>query len=386
MRGAGVAARRQAFRRTALGLSLWAVAVLLNGCAGLWGGGPPSWVVSGTSKEFPPEQFLTGIGQADNRQEAADRAYAAVARVFKSEVTAQAKDWESYLQFENRGTTTTERRVTLDHFATISTDKVLESVRELSAWRDDKTGQFYILAGMNRAQGAAVVQAKMGELDDAVDTKVREARQSADKLIKLRSLRRAIKDLVLRETYNADLRIIRASGQGSAASYRVPELTAELEQFLAKQVTIGVVVSGLQAEPVRRAVIEGLLREGLPVLDRLPEPAPAGAASAEDRPLELIVKGTVRIWGTNVSDPRFRFARWCSDFVVLEADRQRVVGAVSRSGREGHLTEGEAAAKALRVMQQEVTTELSKTLAGYIAGDTEPPNQLPPAACPRGEG
>ncbi|MBI3603651.1 MAG: hypothetical protein HY205_04300, partial [Nitrospirae bacterium] len=62
---------------------------------------------------------------------------------------------------------------------------------------------------------------------------------------------------------------------------------------------------------------------------------------------------------------------------------QRMVGAVSRAGKEGHLTDGEASAKAIRVMQQEVTSDLAKTLAGYVYGEVDPAGTMPPAACPK---
>ena len=354
----------------------------LAGCAWFGQGKPPAWIL-GPSKDYPPDQYLTGVGQADAQNTANDRAYGAVAKIFKAEVSAQARDWESFLQFENRGTTSVERRLTLDHVTNVSTDKVLENVRIMAGWADEKTGQHYALAVMNRAQAGTAMLGRIGEMDDQVETELKEYRQAQDKLVKLRHLRRAIKTLVLREAHNADLRIIRASGQGAVSSYKVAELTAELEQFLAANISVAVDVTGTQSEPVRRAVMEGLLREGLPVTAAAPA---TGANGKAGEPLELLAKGTVRLWPANVPDPRFRYVRWCSDFVVLESGSQRVVGAVSRSGKEGHLTDGEASAKAVRIMQQELTSELAKTLAGYVYGDVEAPTSVPPAACPRDEG
>lgn len=374
-------------RFTIIACSLFTL-LTLGGCAWVGQNKPPAWIL-GPSKDYPPDQYLTGVGQADAQDAANDRAYGAVAKIFKAEVNAQARDWESFLQFENRGTTAVERRLTLDHVTNVSTDKVLENVRIMAGWSDDKTGQHYALAVMNRAQAGTAMLGRIGELDDTVEAELKEFRQAQDKLAKLRHLRRAIKSLVLREAHNADLRIIRQSGQGAASTYKVAELTAELEQFMATNLAISVNVTGTQAEPVRRAVMEGLIREGLPVLATpLVQAATNGQTGGEAgaSPLVLLAKGTVRLWNANVPDPRFRYVRWCSDFVVVEADSQRVVGAVSRSGKEGHLTEGEAAAKAVRVMQQELTSELAKTLAGYVYGEVDAPTAIPPAACPRDEG
>jgi hypothetical protein len=357
----------------------------LTGCA-LWGkNGPPPWV-NGTSPVHPAEQFLTGVGRADNRPSAEERAYGAVARIFKAEVTAQSHDWESFLVLEQRSGAQTERRLTLDQLTRVSSDKVLENVRILDNWHDPSANLHYALAGMNRAQAAAAMTVRISELDGAIDTELREAKQSSDRLAQLRNFRRALKDLVLREAYNADLRIIQPDGRGLPPTHQVAALTSDLERFMTEHIIVGVEVSGEQAEPVRRAVMEGLLREKLPVTMKRSDEPPAVPDAGTDRPLELLAKGTVQVWPTPVPDPQFKYARWCSDFVLVETGTQRVVGAVSRSGREGHITQHEATAKAIRVMQQELTAELSRSLAGYVFGEVEPPAALPPAACPRREG
>ena len=366
--------------RTVLSIALLALAGVAFGCAGHRA--QPGWV-EGNSRDYPVDQYLLGAGQADSRPSAEERAYGAVSRIFKARVEAESKDWESFLVLEARGKANTERRLTLDQVTRVSTDKMLESVRVLDAWMNPATGQHHVLAGMHRAQAGTALTERLTELDRTIEADLSESRQPAETLATIRSLRRAIRNLVLREAYNADLRVIRASGQGTPSRHRVAELTGALEQFMAAHLLVGVEVQGDQIEPVRLAVIEGLIREGLPVTAK---PAAGGAAAGREgsKPLELLVKGTVRLFDVAVPDPRFRYVRWCSDFVILEPDTQHVVGAVSRGGREGHLTHSEAAAKAVRVMQQEVSSELAKTLAGYVYGDTDQPVDLPPAACPQG--
>lgn len=368
--------------RTIAALIIIAVSGLFAGCA--WSGNrpQPAWV-EGRSADYPADQYLLGVGQADSRPSAEERAYGAVSRIFTAKVEAESKDWESFLILEARGKANTERRLTLDQVTRVSTDKVLESVRILDAWMNPASRQHHVLAGMHRAQADTALTERMAELDGTIEADLADSRQTADTLVTIRSLRHAIKNLVLREAYNADLRVIRASGQGTPSRHRVTELTGTLEQFMAAHLLVGVEVLGDQIEPVRRAVIEGLIREGLPVTARPAGAEGPAAGRVGGKPLELLVKGTVRLFDVDVPDPRFRYVRWCSDFVILEPGTQHVVGAVSRGGREGHLTQGEATAKAVRVMQQEVSSELARTLAGYVYGDTDQPANLPPAACPQ---
>ena len=345
-------------------------------CTWFTGKGKPGWV-DGRSAEYPSAQYLTGVGQADTRSNAEDQAYAAVARIFKAEVAAQAKDWESYLVVENRGVTNAERRLTIDNVTKVSTDKVLENVGIADVWYDSDSRLYYALGVMNRSQAETALMEKVSVLDRAIDVDVAESRQETDKLAKVRALRRAGRNLVLREAYNTDLRVIRVSGKGTSSAYQVNELSGELEQFLATNLVLEVQVSGDQAEPVGRALAEGLIREGLRVTTTKTEREEAGSP-------ELIVRGTVRLFPIEVRDPNFKYVRWCSDFEIVEPETRRVVGATAHGGREGHLTEREAMAKTLRVMQHELSSDVAKAIAAHIFGEVAlPETATMPASCPR---
>jgi len=347
------------------------------GCA--WIGGParPGWI-DGAGSDYPPSRYLIGVGQADNRNLAADQAYAAIARIFKAEVDARANDWESYLVIEHRGSTNAERRLTLETVTRVSTEKVLENVRIAETWHDARKGQHYALAVMNRSQAEASLMDRMTSLDRAIGADVVESRQTADTLTKIRNLRRATRNLVLREAYNADLRVIRSSGQGMAPAYEVHELSNELERLLATQLVVTVDLSGDHSEPLQRAIMEGLIREGITVT--------AETSDSHGTVPELLVRGTVRLFPIQVQDPHFKYVRWCSDFEIVDAATQRVLGAVSRGGKEGHLTEREAMAKTLRVIQGELSSEVATMIAAHIFGEAALPMPVGmPAGCPRGD-
>jgi hypothetical protein len=359
------------------------VLVALSGCA--WGGGQakPDWV-DGVSAAYPSGQYLVGVGQAESRAAAEDRAYAAVARIFNAEVSAQAKDWESYLVIEQRGQSRAERRLTLDNLTSVSTDKVLENVRIVDQWVDVRKGLQYALAGMHRSQAETAFMERIMELDRSINDDVEVAHRPPDKISKVRALKRAARNLVVRETYNADLRVIRSSGQGTAAVYRVSELMHELEQFLATNLVLAVSVTGDQVEPAQRALTEGLLKEGLQVTSRAWGGDRSIGEDAHGPPTELLVRGVVHVWPIDVRDPLFKFVRWCSDFEVVDLTSQRVVGALSKGGKEGHLSEREATARVVRVMQQAFSSDVAMAIAAYVYGESElPARASQPAGCPR---
>jgi hypothetical protein len=364
-------------------IGMVSVILAFAGCSWFGGKAKPDWI-DGVSRAYPTEQYLLGVGQSDNRATAEDQAYAAVARIFKAEVSAQAKDWESYLVVEQRGQSSEQRRLALDNLTRVSTDKVLENVQILDRWADIRKGLHYALAGMQRAQAETTILERIRDLDRTIQEDVDQAHQTEDKLTKVKGLRRAAKNLVLRETYNADLRVIRRSGQGTAAAYRVNELTSELEQFLANNLVLALSIDGDYVEPVERALTEGLIREGLQVTTRPSGTDNSISLSSSGPRAELLIRGLVRVWPIDVRDPQFKYVRWCSDFEVIDLSTQRVVGALSKGGKEGHLTEREATAKVIRVMQQDMSSEVAKAIAAHVYGETELPAQaIRPAGCPR---
>ncbi len=98
------------------------LSLLFTGCAGT--PKPPDWVTGLKTAGYPDEQFLIGIGQADSRPVAEERAYAAVSRIFKAEVISQSQDWESYLSLEKKGDVQAERKLVVDTMTKVSTDKL----------------------------------------------------------------------------------------------------------------------------------------------------------------------------------------------------------------------------------------------------------------------
>lgn len=356
--------------------------ILLCGCSWFGGALKPSWV-DGMSSDYPPAQYLTGVGQGQSRATADDQAYAALARIFTAQISAQSKDWESYLVVEQRGHSRDERRLTLEHVTQVSTDKMLENVSIIDRWYDSNTATFYALAGLHRRQAETALLERMAELDRYIESDVLEAHQTTDSLAKVRGLRRAARNLILREAYNADLRVIRASGQGTTAPYQVHELTHQLEEFMSKNLTLAVVISGDHIEPVREALTEGLIKEGLQVV-LLPSADTENAGVESHHLPELVVRGLVRVWPIDIRDPYFRYVRWCSDFEVVERVSQRILGSISRGGKEGHLSDREAMAKVVRMIQHDMSSEVARAIAAHVYGEVElPAEAVRPAGCPR---
>ncbi|MEP6600837.1 MAG: LPP20 family lipoprotein [Nitrospirota bacterium] len=348
-----------------LGLSF-----LLAACAG--SSKAPDWVNGPKAAAYPDAQYMVGVGQGDSRAVAEQRAYAAVSRIFKADIASQSRDWETYLNLEHTGSHHMERRLTVETMTRVSTDKILENVRIVDTWSDPKTNLYSALAVLDRASTKAVLLSRISELDEAIERNIQESREAHDKLLTLRQLHRAVRNLITRETLNSELRIV--SGQVMSSQFSVPGLTQDLDKFLSVSLIVAVEVTGDQSDAVRQAIIETLLREGFPVTASL---------SRKDTVPDLLVRGETRLWPADLPDPKFRYVRWCGDFTLVSPESQRIFGAIARSGREGHLNYREASNRALLALKHEVGRAVVKTLSEQFYGDTAADLAPPIAACPR---
>ena len=357
------------------------VSVLVPGCATK---SPPTWTI-GESEEFPSKQYLVGVGEGISRTVAEERAYAAVARIFEANIEAQSRDSESYSIEEKNGTANTTRQLTLDHVTQVSTNKILNNVTVLDTWNQPEKKQFYVLAGMDRSKAEKALRDQISEWDQTIDKEVTEGRTAENKLSKIRGYKRAIKYLNLRDDANRKLQIVRIDGSGVAAFYRLEELKRELEHYLMNELLVRIKIESKEETQIRRALLEGLSREGLLSVSHESKSSSSKEStnSTNGAEADLLIQGTAKLWKVDLPDPLFVYVRWCSDIQVIEQAKQRIVGIVSRSGREGHITLDEANARASKVMQAAVTSDVARTLSLFIYGDVEELSPPSKTACPR---
>jgi len=324
----------------------------------------PDWV-NGPSKKYPASVYLTGVGYADTRQAAEDRAYAAISKIFAAEINSKTQEWEKYLQTDAKGRTEDSRQINIEQATEVSTKKVLENVTIAETWLDESKAVYYVLAVMDRQHAASALRDRITSLDLKVEELLKQAKQG-NKLQTVRALHGAVANLLLREAYNTELRVVNPSGKGSESGVSLAATNQDLREFLAKNFKIMVAVTGENSEPIRNAIVEGLNRQGLPVVA-------AGLTPSDFQP-DLLVKGAVTLEPVQMpagGSPRTHFVRWAAAFDLTDEASQQVIGSVARQGREGHLTEPEAEARALRSAEQEVSDDVGRQIADFIYGKEE---------------
>jgi hypothetical protein len=127
-------------------------------------GGRPDWI-SGDSLDWPRQKYVVGVGVADDRASAEDRARAEVARVFVTRVVATTASHASETSRTQGSATANAKEVSASDDTRTSTDKDLVGVELVATWQDPATRQVYVLAALDRRHAAARLEAKLAAID-----------------------------------------------------------------------------------------------------------------------------------------------------------------------------------------------------------------------------
>jgi hypothetical protein len=352
---------------------LWEVSCQIPPVSGA--SGSPDWVNS-ESPKYPRGTYLTGVGYGDDRRAAEDEAYAAVSKIFQANIKSKTQEWEEYLQSSGSGGGSkaddrVSRKIFMDQLTQVSTDKVLENVSIAEVWVDPESHRTYALAVVDRVHSAAVIRGRIEELDRQVHALFRpgppngpsdELERTGSRLQAVRDLHAAFKALLLREGLNTDLKIIRPDGRGVESSLSLTQVGQALGEALSGRFHVALELSGPYSEKIRPAILQGLTREGLLVIDQDP------LESNEGRTIEdVLVRGQMGLESLHLQGRPF--FRWSVQFALIDRSNGRVFGNVTRTGREGHLKAEEAEARAVRAAQRMVQEEVGPALANIIFGE-----------------
>ena len=314
----------------------------------------PDWVRSESSK-FPNENFLVGVGTGDTRKEAEELAYAAISRIFLVEIEQRTRRLVEFFRTDEENKSTWRKNMEVNELTKVSTRNVLENVSIAEIYLDKKKQIYFALAVMDRQKAELSLRQRITALDRELEGLLKAARESDHKLQKVRLFHKAAGKIFLRDTYNTQLRVVSLTGTSKGPFTAISEIQEELQDFLSRNFKILLVVTGPESESIRTAVVEGLSSYGL-------------AVSYKDTPnADVLIDGSIDF--LPVEMPQAKFVKWKASFEIEDLSKGQIIGSVIRGGREGHIDETLAEARALKAAQNELSKDISNRLARYIFGD-----------------
>ena len=334
-------------------------AIIMTGCATnkkdirSTKGKKPDWV-DGESIRYPAASYLSGVGYGPDRQSTEDKARAEIAKIFYSDINSRSQTYQEYLQTISGKKSETAEKLSIEEITEVTTKKVLSGVRIVQIHEvSTPKPVFYALAVLDRNQSEEILRSKIKETDQDIQNLLFNAEHEEDKLSKIKGLKACIRKYILREAYDAELRIVNPSGEGIAPPVNFTEIKNRLNDILLRDFLIALSIKGSKAKEIQEALVEALNQNGFSVSEDMDK-------------VSVIVRGTIKINPIDRKTSDWKYVRWNVYIDLVDQKGGAVFGSVNKTGREGHLSLPQAENKAVRKIRKTVTTDIAEELKQYI--------------------
>ena len=313
----------------------------------------PDWV-DGESSEYPSSFYMTGVGYAPDRQTSENKARAEIAKIFFSEIDASNRAYEEYLQTTYKGKAKTRESISIEDITKVSTQKVLSGVTIALVYQQSKPDKlFYALAILDRAQSKRILKQKIEQLDQDIQKLLTDSRIEKDKLIQIKYLNICIEKHIIRQAYNAELRIVTRSGEGIPPLISFTGIKNQLTDILLRDFLIALSVKGTRSSDIKEALVEALNKKGFSVSDDF------SIAS-------VVIRGNVNIRPFEQGSSEWKFVRWKAYFDLVDQQGGAVFGSIKKTGKEGHVNVSQAEERAVRKIRNILATDIADDITKYI--------------------
>ena len=332
---------------------LFAAAVLLAVSAGASLKNPkPDWV-DGSSMEYPRDRYLVGVGSADDRAMAEDRARGEISRIFSSQVAVKtaSEASESTVQSSGAKDKNSFSQSVANSVKTVS-KKVLEGVEVPQAWQDDASRIWYVLAVMDKAKGVSAVTDKIADFDAQIKLWKDQLAQAADKFPKAKAAMKIVALLKARKDLEGDLRVL--DGKPMPDPVDEAAMRAAAAKILS-ELEIAVEISGAASQEIETGIIQGLTGFGLQM-----------APKDSQTPADIAIKVQVETKPVAGADERWKFARSYATVSLKDGRTGKVFLQFDTAEKGSSADYNTAVRRSLANLSKEISQQVSDGITAYF--------------------
>jgi hypothetical protein len=308
----------------------------------------PDWV-DGASMEYPREQYVVGVGIADDRATAEERARGEIAKVFSANVTVDS----TVNSEESTAKGKTDFSQSVAQSVKTTSKKVLEGVQVVENWQDGATKVHYALAVLDRAKARAALSDKVAELDGQAQQWKQQLDGASGKVDRAKSAMRVLRVLKARAEVNSELRVVDPSGQGVKSPLDEGAIKTEAAKAVAA-LDVAVDMNGEGSPEVETGIVSGLSSFGIQ--------ATKGSKAGAD----LGVEGSVDTKPMKGDGSKWQWARSTVTVTLKDAKTGKIVTRFDASDREASADYSEAARRCHVELAKRVSEKLSAAITSYF--------------------
>ncbi|MDY6915784.1 MAG: LPP20 family lipoprotein [Candidatus Cloacimonadota bacterium] len=309
--------------------------------------GKPEWLQNPKSV-YPENRYLTAIGEGDTRSAAEDMAAGNLSKIFESEVSADQTVSERYYELISSEESEYEQQTDITKNITVRSRQKLFNIQFAESYTDNM-GRVHVLAYIDRLRTAGIYEEKIDNNSMKVNSFLSQAEKSSDILKKYACYSAARVISKQNETLLQQLTIISPS---SREIIQLPYNSHDIlksYQHAAENIKFVVEITNDPDNKVTILVKEILTDMGFVV----------------GKPPVLIANGSLVINSTDLNRQDLKFVRYELQLELSDNKNNSLI-TISDKGREGHVSENEAKARAIMTIENKIKVDLKKKLNEYF--------------------
>lgn len=306
----------------------------------------PDWVDNPTVL-YPATRYLTGVGIGSSREAANSFAMGNISKIFKIEVKASSEVMQRYEEYTLAGQTTSASATTSDQQVRVDTKANLFNIKIGQNWVDE-LGRHYALAYQDREQTAGIMLSRIKTNSQRILTNLNKALKESDPWMQFALVDNATMISLQNTEMVEQLGIISSSASAQVRLEYDPEALRLQRAHLAKQLIFSVSVSGDPDNKIQPVIEQTISQMGFSLRGEYPNKV-AAEVTFEDV----------------VLDQPQKFTRYNLALTVYDHNGKKVL-TIADTGREGHINQPEAKARAIRTVNGKISTEMPKKIWNYI--------------------
>ena len=308
----------------------------------------PSWV-SNPREKYPDSDYLVAVGSGDTRRDAEEAAASSLSMIFESAIKAENTLVERYKELSSAAGESLEKQSESGKNITISSNQTLYNIQYGEGYTDEK-GTTYVVAYLERSPTAEIYKTKIGVNAGQIRYYLDRSGSSPTVPLKYAYLNAAaVIGKINRSLRDQLVIILPGENEKLALGYDDNALMtawAAMTKKVVFSVAVGGEAGGKVADFIKKSLsAQGFVVGGDPVFS---------------------LKGESSIENVYLQSPQ-KFVRWTYT-LQLSGEAGETLATLTENGREGHVTQEEARARAYRTMGEKIGLSLPRELARYFDG------------------
>lgn len=211
-------------------VTLISTILIITACASR-GSLQPGWV-NGVAIDYPAKKYLLGKGQDAHQDIARDRARADLSKIFEVAISEKSRDQITYTSKSDGKSRIVQMDSETGRDISTQTKQIISGIIISEIWQDPKSGQFHILATLDRLKAANSLRNQINQIDEATAEVIQYSKETQEPLKKLGFANKALQLQLERAAYQKHLKVVSYTGMGLSSAYNIAVLANDHNDLL----------------------------------------------------------------------------------------------------------------------------------------------------------